>query len=208
MVLNGSTSALPGGKKTRAASPVPSSHGSSLEDMLDMKLPCKQDMDFLLESYLNSVHWFMMVFHEPSFRARYESLFALSSPLDQSQRCFTIFLLLTLGMGARYADREELRTRCPKLDGEAFQKASLKKVEESMLELFDVACLEAVQICVMLSSFYLYSGRPNLGFVTLGSGIRCAHSISLHKESPVSNLSRIAREERRRTWWALYIFDR
>ena len=207
MVLEGSTSALPGGRRTRAASPIHSFRAKGLEETLGLSLPSKIDMDFLLNSYLKSVHWFMMVFHESSFRARYNELLS-SSHLTSSQRPFSILLLLILGMGARYADEEMIKASCPELDAEGFEKAALAKVESCLIELFDEPELESVQICVLLASFYLYNGRPNLGFVILGSGIKCAQAISLHRETASPTITDINREERRRAWWALYVYDR
>jgi hypothetical protein len=50
----------------------------------------------------------------------------------------------------------------------------------------------------------------NLGFVVLGSGIRCESALGLHLEISWPSLLPKLRKERRRVWWALFIhvFDR
>lgn len=89
-----------------------------------------------------------------------------------------------------------------------FQRAALKEIEVNILTLCEASDLTAVQICVLVGSFYLYTGRPNLGFVILGSGIRCAYALGLHREPSWVRLAEEDIEERRLVWWALFIFDR
>lgn len=77
-----------------------------------------------------------------------------------------------------------------------------------MFELYDQGRVEAVQTSILLASFYLYHERPNLAFAILGAGVNSAQAMGLHRESSWKHDSVIARETRRRTWWALYVFDR
>lgn len=39
-----------------------------------LDLPSRQSLDLLLDTYVKPVHWFMLLFHERSFRKRYENL--------------------------------------------------------------------------------------------------------------------------------------
>ncbi|KAJ4536493.1 hypothetical protein HRR86_007108 [Exophiala dermatitidis] len=156
---------------------------------------------------MGAVHWFMMVFHEPTLRASYEAFMAnRRSPKSRSNQA--IFILLLLSLGAHYASEEDVRARFPSFNLDTFQRLSLKRVEDSLHTLYDSAEIESVQVCVLLGSYYMYHGRPNLAFVILGAGISCAQLMSLHKESSWRWLSEIAKEERRRTFWALFVFDR
>lgn len=93
-------------------------------------------------------------------------------------------------------------------DLHAFQKQSLQTVESGLNDLYDAAGIESIQVCILLGSFHSYHGKPNLSFVMLGAGLKCAQLMNLYKESSWRGLSEVAKEERRRTFWALFVFDR
>jgi hypothetical protein len=116
--------------------------------------------------------------------------------------------LLVLSMGAHYASDEEVLQKFPTFQLKTFRKLSLKKIEDSLHSLYDAAELEAVQVCCLLGSWYVYHGRPNLAFVVLGAGLRCSQLMLLHKESAWRCLTETVREERRRVFWTLFVFDR
>ena len=84
----------------------------------------------------------------------------------------------------------------------------LKEVQAHLLDVIDIGGVESVQICVLLSSFYMYNGRPNLALAILGAGVQSSQAIGLHKESLWGPLTETAKEVRRRAWWALYVLDR
>jgi hypothetical protein len=109
-------------------------------------------------------------------------------------------------LGCQYIDKDVASVLG--LDVAGFQQRSLNYLEANLLSLCEDTDLASVQICVLLGSFYLYTGRPNLGFVVPGSGIRCAYALGLHRENSWPRLKEEDTEERRRVWWALFIFDR
>lgn len=148
-----------------------------------------------------------MVFHEPSFRHRYD-LILESRYASQSDMPFLSLVMLVMAMGARYVTEEVAQERAPGTDLEELQSILLGKVREHLFEIFDEGVIESVQICVLLSSFYLYHGRPNLAFIMLGSGVRSAQAMGLHQESTWRLLTVVEREIRRRVWLAVYVFDR
>lgn len=180
---------------------------SLIVDLIGIDLPEKEVSDFLLETYFASVHWFMMVFHEPTFMNRYKEMI-VSRRAHRSQLRQISLLLLVLAMGARYATKADVEARSLSVSLKDLQLTLLEKVQESLMEIFDEGELESVQICILLSSFHLYHGKPNLGFIILGTGVRCAQAMGLHKESTWRVNSPLVREERKRVWWALYVFDR
>ncbi|KAF6527387.1 hypothetical protein HZS61_010431 [Fusarium oxysporum f. sp. conglutinans] len=71
----------------------------------------------------------------------------------------------------------------------------------------EVGGVEGVQICVLLSTFYLYHDRPNLAFAIHGMGVKCAHAMYLHQEATWKEPTALTREVKRRVWWALYVVD-
>ena len=154
---------------------------------------------------MKAVHWFMLLFHEQTFRRRYEDFLAhgIRSKADSN---FYKLLLVVCVLGCQYLDKRVASDLG--FDVVGFQETSLRYLEANLLSLCEDTDLASVQICVLLGSFYLYTGRPNLGFVVLGSGIRCAYALGLHRENSWPRLKEEDTEERRRVWWALFIFDR
>lgn len=67
---------------------------------------------------------------------------------------------------------------------------------------------EAIKLCVLLGSYHLFNSRPTVGLVILGSGIKIAQVIGLHRESMWQGLSSVGRESRRWSWWALEVFNK
>jgi hypothetical protein len=198
-VLETPTSALPGSCTNLQSESV------VVYQLFDFDLPPRTTLDALLDTYLRAVHWFMLLFHEQSFRRRYEGLMAHGIQSRADSR-FSLFLLTIWILGCQYTSEEDAGHLG--FDIVTFQKAALRHLEANLMFLFEDSALESVQVCVLLGSFYLYTGRPNLGFVVLGSGIRCAFALGLHREISWPSLLPEPREERRRVWWALFIFDR
>lgn len=149
----------------------------------------------------------MLVLHEPSFRKRYQELMQ-SRHASHSEIRFVGLVMLILAMGARYVSPESALEHTAGVDLSVLQSSLLAKVRENLFDIFDEGAIESVQICILLSSFYLYHGKPNLAFIILGSGVRAAQVMGLHQEPFWKPSTVVARETMRRVWWALYVFDR
>ncbi|KAE8342684.1 hypothetical protein BDV24DRAFT_173678 [Aspergillus arachidicola] len=197
------TSALPGGKKTYSPllhSPIP------WRDGIGIQLPPRQVLDELVTQFFDSVDWFMMVFHEGSFRQRYDSLIT-SVHVAGPDNNFLWLVMLVLALGAHYSSlHEPLDEHHRNLS--VLSEKLLTQIEYRFLQIIGCPNVEAVQVCVLLGSFHLFNGRPTVGMGVLGSGIKIAQVIGLHRESMWHNLSDVARESRRRSWWALEVFDK
>ncbi|KAF2141532.1 uncharacterized protein K452DRAFT_40691 [Aplosporella prunicola CBS 121167] len=197
--LSNETSAIPGGTTMLPFSN--SEEGAPIYGLFSIDLPSHSISSHLLKAYFTKVHSILDLFQESAFRAKYEPM--ILSKRDPSRKKNQIILLfLVLALGAKYVDPTTVPD-CIALGAKLF-----RVVEERLLEVWDESGIEAVQICVLLSSYYLCYGRPNRAFVILGAGVRCAQAIGLHKEHSWKNISQIERAEWARTWWVLYVFDR
>lgn len=120
---------------------------------------------------------------------------------------FLWLLLLVLGLGAHYSSfTGSLGERQQNLQD--LSKRLLAEIEYKFLPIIGSPNVEAVQICVLMGSFHLFNGRPTVGLGVLGSGIKIAQVIGLHRESMWQGVSDVARETRRRSWWALEVADK
>ncbi|KAI7775504.1 hypothetical protein LA080_006747 [Diaporthe eres] len=85
-----------------------------------------------------------------------------------------------------------------------------------LLEVVAQGSIEAVQACVLLGSFYLYHGEPELAWPICGCGLRIAQALNLHRRRHQSGSTSCsvppdlddpgqrAEEARKRCWWAVY----
>ncbi|PYH62009.1 Zn(II)2Cys6 transcription factor [Aspergillus niger CBS 101883] len=196
--LSHDTSALPGGKNSAVSV---ATRSIPWRDLVGIPLPPKTVLDTFMAHFFDSVDWFMMIFHEESFRQRYENLMASTLIPEGENSNFLWLVRLVLGLGAYYGSLDALDADAGSM--KQLSQDLLMQIEQNILAIIDLPSLETVQICVLLGSFHLFNGRPNAGLMTLTGGLKTAQVIGLHRELKWRGLSDVARETRRRSWWAL-----
>jgi hypothetical protein len=102
--------------------------------------------------------------------------------------------------------RSHRHEREPEEDWLSWKSSLLGNIESHIIDLMDQTSLAAVQTCVLAGSFYVYHGRPNLSLSLLGVTLRTAQAIGLHRDPQRGDFG--DREERKRTWWTIYTWDR
>ncbi|RDH17527.1 hypothetical protein M747DRAFT_100849 [Aspergillus niger ATCC 13496] len=201
--LSHDTSALPGGKNSAVSV---ATRSIPWRDLVGIPLPPKTVLDTFMAHFFDSVDWFMMIFHEESFRQRYENLMASALIPEGENSNFLWLVRLVLGLGAYYGSLDALDADAGSM--KQLSQDLLMQIEQNILAIIDLPSLETVQICVLLGSFHLFNGRPNAGLMTLTGGLKTAQVIGLHRELKWRGLSDVARETRRRSWWALEVADK
>ena len=125
----------------------------------------------------------------------------------KSERPFLLLLSTVLGLAAWY----RAHVSQPK-DGnspELWQDWSSKLLENSesqIIAIMNQNSVAAAQTLILLGSFYVYHGRPNLSFSLLGATVKVAQAAGLHRE-PAEGID-ADREEKKRVWWTIYTWDR
>ncbi|KFY86156.1 hypothetical protein V500_07829 [Pseudogymnoascus sp. VKM F-4518 (FW-2643)] len=203
------TSAIPGGgcrdtSGTRSSNNVLAPLVPVVE-IIGIELPSYAVCNKLLETYFSAVHWFSLVVYEPKFRGRYNEI-VQSGLASRSDHGFLLLLLMVLTMGCWYTPKSSDLCLSGN-DMEAIRSQFLKVVQRDFMELMDEDCLEFVQLCALLGSFYLYHGRPRSSFSILGAATKTAQAMDLHRDSE-TRWTFEDREERKRVWWTVYTWDR
>ncbi|KAF7595954.1 hypothetical protein BBP40_004100 [Aspergillus hancockii] len=210
-VATGNTTALPGANMiaNQSSKGMRQEQKKSLATVFPgLSLPPRACCDFLVEAYRTSVHWFMILFHRPTFEKEYTEIMDTQA-IAPRQLGIAVLILMVFTMGARYtAECDSLEERDRHGNLQALQKDLLGHIHHHLFDIFDLGGVEPTQICVLLSTFYLYNGRPNLALAILGAGVRSAQAFGLHNESLWRRADDITNEVRRRTWWALFVLDR
>ncbi|GKZ81461.1 hypothetical protein AnigIFM56816_005982 [Aspergillus niger] len=174
--LSHDTSALPGGKNSAVSV---ATRSIPWRDLVGIPLPPKT------------------IFHEESFRQRYENLMASTLIPEGENSNFLWLVRLVLGLGAYYGSLDALDADAGSM--KQLSQDLLMQIEQNILAIIDLPSLETVQISVLLGSFHLFNGRPNAGLMTLTGGLKTAQVIGLHRELKWRGLSDVARETRRRS---------
>jgi hypothetical protein len=197
--------AIPGGS---AASPHTSrgSRDIPVNQLLDIELPPSSVVDFLLDTYLTSVHWFMPVFDEPSLRIDAHRMIS-TGMISEQRKIFPFLLLVILAYSARYASPEDVQQACPGYDLTRMELLWIKTSEANLLDALEDGGIEAIQTALVMKSYYLYGNRHKRSFAVLGAAIKIALASKLHLESTWNLTDQPQREMRRLLWWSLWIAD-
>jgi hypothetical protein len=205
--LKRTTSAIPGGDvyARHPASRLDRAQRRPIVSILGYPLPPMDMMRALLEEYFDSVHWFSLVIYEPRFRSKFES--TRDGLAYASQKSFLLLLSTVAGMGAWYkSHRHGVDADFPDEDWYSWSQSLIQGAGSQLTELMDQSTISSVQACILLGSYYVYHGKPNLSFALLGATIRTAQAIGLHRQPLRGDPDNI--EERKRVWWTIYTWDR
>lgn len=200
--LSHAADAIPGGQRSAAVQ----QRQIPLSDVLGIELPEPHIVNFLVDTYMNSVHWFMSVIHGPSLRRTAATMMANGS-IVESRQLFPILIVVIMAMAARYVDPEQARDVCAAYDLKKMESIWIRLAEEKLLDVFEFGGTEAVQISIILKSYYLYGNRPKRSIAILGAGIKVALSMKLHLEHTWAVTDPIRVNVRRRLWWSLWVAD-
>ncbi|KAI0168665.1 putative C6 transcription factor [Pestalotiopsis sp. NC0098] len=207
LTLDRAISAIPGGDiyGKRAAIRPDRTQRRPIKSIIGYQMPPLDVMCTLLEEYFDTVHWFSLVVYEPIFRSKFQSVQdGLAYP---SQRPFLLLLSTVLGMAAWYkSHKDRADAEYPDEDWHAWSSSLIKGAESQLTDLMDHISISSVQACILLGSFYVYHGKPNLSFALLGATIKTAQALALHRQPLQGNAESV--EERKRVWWTIYTWDR
>ncbi|KAJ5090287.1 fungal-specific transcription factor domain-containing protein [Penicillium argentinense] len=175
-------------------------------------LPPRDTAALLVDTYFDRVHWFMLIFHQEDFRQKWQTLYDKSTEdllgIGPDVAMISTFLLV-IAIALQYAGpyRQQL-LKAQNVDLTLLKENILTSIRSRLLDIVSIGSIEAVQTCVLLGTYYLYNGIPNLAWPVCGCGLRVAQALSLHRKVPVSEpISAQARqkiETRKRCWWAIY----
>ena len=178
----------------------------SVFSLIGIDLPCQAIVNLLLDNYLKSVHFFITVIHEPTFRSELDMIVS-SGSLQQSRLSFLVLVLVVLAFGSSYASEDAARKLSPGYERESLKKMLIKTAERHFLDIFDHLDIEAVQAGLILSTYYSYFGQPRRGYVAFGATLTAAKAMCLQREALWGDIDPLTREIRRRAWWAVYAGD-
>ncbi|KAL1624023.1 hypothetical protein SLS56_008005 [Neofusicoccum ribis] len=179
-------------------------------------LPRREAATILVDNYFDRIHWFMLVFHQSDFREGFHQLYSAlgRQPTEISARLgfLSVFAAVCV-VSIRYtnAHQKAVLASCG-VQSEALQQRLLTTLRLRLLDVVSLGSIEAVQTCILLGSFYLYHGEPELAWPICGCGLRIAQALNLHRRVPshdscspdLDDPVQRTVETRKRCWWAVY----
>lgn len=175
-------------------------------------LPPREVAALLIDTYFDRVHWFMLIFHQDDFRQRWQTLYD-ASPDDNSEATPNLGListfLMVIAIALQYTGKYRFQIlEAKNVDPTFLKERILSTVRSRLLDIVSIGSLEAVQTCVLLGTYYLYHGSPNLAWPVCGCGLRVAQAMDLHRKLPINQppSAEVQRsiETRKHCWWAIY----
>ncbi|KAI0969164.1 fungal-specific transcription factor domain-containing protein [Xylaria arbuscula] len=155
--------------------------------------PTRLIADAMIDAYFGQYHLSYPIIHEPTFRAQYSEVI----PRPHGD-CWLIlaYMVATIGVWTTAKNLESL-------DVELFSHA------RSLLSfnVLEVGNITLVQALTLISNYEQKRNKPNSGYNFSGLAMRVAMGLGLHKEFQNWDISPLAMEIRRRTWWSLYVFE-
>ncbi|KAI9146959.1 Lactose regulatory protein LAC9 [Paramyrothecium foliicola] len=148
-----------------------------------------------IDAYFKRVHVFIPMLDEAAFRAEVLQGERKDSP-------WLALLNAVLAMGSIAASKSS--------DLGHFLYYN-RAMDHLSIDAFGSSRVETIQALAIIGGFYLhYVNRPNMANALLGSTMRMACALGLHREPPSHSQSpegKRAAEVRRRTWWSLFCLD-
>lgn len=176
-----------------------------------MGCPPPAVLEALLDVFFDRVHWFILIFHEPSFRRSVAHI--LSKSVWQRDQLRTVLACLTASaVGLLCATRDPSWTGHAllaeaSLNARSLLDALIKEVRFHLLDLLDDCCIETVQVCSLLGAYYIYHASPALAWNILGMAVRTAYALALHCDDDEQGYDPIAAQVRRRNWNHITVSD-
>jgi hypothetical protein len=187
-------------------SPTRSTQSSPLLDAGMRILPPVEEGRRLIESYFESVHPYFPMVDEQAFWSEYFD----GSRRDNGWMGLANMVLALGSLASRTSQSTEHITY--------FQRARV--YIKPRMDIYKNPSLEMLQALAMLGGYYVhYLNRPNEGDILMGSCLRMACSLGLHREY-LSNADWNGEDQehrgsngsqpadiRRRTWWSIFCLD-
>ncbi|KAJ5130327.1 uncharacterized protein N7515_006366 [Penicillium bovifimosum] len=176
---------------------------NSLWQLTEVELPPEAVMLALIDVYFDRMQWFIIIFHEPSFRRTARRIISQRSWRRQDlSPIMAVLAVAMIGLHSalpdeRWCGHELLREHG--IDGKKLMQGLINEIRRNLLDISIDCRIEAVQVCFLVSSYYLYHSSPSLAWTVSGMAVRSAYALDLHTKSAQYE-SPIVDEIRSRCW--------
>jgi hypothetical protein len=189
---------------------------SEAESDLVSLLPPTEAAALLIDNYFDRIHWFMLLFHQREFRDKFCYLYA--PDLGDTRRLNSrpkgrlgdiAVILAVMATSLKYTnDSQKDKLAVSGVDADLQRDKILSVLRLRLLDILSVGTIEVVQTLVLLGSYYVFHGEPELAWPLCGCALRIAQALNLHRKlpqkGPVDLGLKPSIAARKRCWWAVY----
>ncbi|KAJ5398865.1 hypothetical protein N7465_009354 [Penicillium sp. CMV-2018d] len=160
---------------------------NSLWHLTEVELPPEAVMLALIDVYFDRMQWFILIFHEPSFRHTARRIISQTSWRRQDlSPTMAVLAVAMIGLQSVLPDQgwpghELLREHS--IDGEKLMHGLINEIRRNLLDISIDCRIEAVQVCILVSHYYVYHGSPSIAWTVSGMGLRSAYALRLYTKS-------------------------
>ncbi|TIC16857.1 hypothetical protein E3Q15_00984 [Wallemia mellicola] len=178
---------------------------SKVDTLVD-ELPPKQFADKLVDSFFAHINWTRYPIHEQSFRLAYESTYKKRRSLEAKDFKNLPLVFIVLATTLRFAPNEEIAVEAGSGLSEAERRSWALKLYWStrrcslLVSAVQGDCTEMVISRLLSTRLLINERRLTESWSQLGSAIRTAQSLGMHRDGSKLGLSSYETEYRRRLW--------
>ncbi|KXX76431.1 Multidrug resistance regulator 1 [Madurella mycetomatis] len=178
-------------------------------ELRTMQMPAPSVMEKLIDVYFDRLHWFIWIFHRPSFMNQARDI--LSASAWRREDLSKILVTLTVAaLGLKCAIQNTSPQGLQFLssvssDPQLLVDQMIGEVRVHLLDLLDDSCIETVQVTVLLGAFYIFHGSPSLAWAMIGMSVRASYALALHCE--LDSDDEVSTQTRRRCWNHVTVAD-
>lgn len=176
-----------------------------------MSRPPTLVMEALVDAFFDRMNWFTMIFHETSFRASAQRIFSNDSwERDELGPVLAVLMVSALGLQCVVHDPSWAGHKLlaeASLGSSVLLDALITEVRIHLLDLLDDCCIETVQVCSLLGTYYIFHASPTLAWSILGLSVRTAYALALHCDDDDQDVDPIVAQVRRRNWNHITVAD-
>lgn len=184
--------------------------------LVTIKCPSQPLLEAMIDAYFERMHWFTLIFHEPSFRRAAQNILSRTS-WQRHELGHVLACLTVAAIGLKCVARDESWSGHALLREESWTpmtllEALIKEIRFHLLDLLDDCCIETVQVCSLLGTYYIFHASPTLAWSILGMSVRTAYALTLHCDGDDDNSNGkdydpVVAQVRRRNWNHILVAD-
>lgn len=172
--------------------------------------PAPSVLQAAVDAYFDRVHWYIILFHQPSFVARTQNILRRSA-WRRDEICEVLLVGMVAVMGLRCVQHDETWKGHRLLESYSVTAGSvvadlMSQIGAHFYEVMLESRIEAYQICMLLTTYHVYFGSSDFAWNVSGVSSRTAYALALHCNK-ARNTDEIAREVGNRCWNHLVVSE-
>ncbi|OJJ42176.1 hypothetical protein ASPZODRAFT_137447 [Penicilliopsis zonata CBS 506.65] len=186
----------------------------------DADLPCSQNTEPPANSEIlpkarqtQYIHQFWYLYHpllpilcEKDFTEEFASLWKMDVTMQRSSSALTDIIIANCALAQSSQSNQPMVQGGQSWTHDDISVWHYRRCKRFLDDELETPTLSTLQSSILVSVYLYNAAHPSAAYNALGTAVRIAYSLGLHRDPPPV-LSITKQELRRRIWWSLYILD-